>query len=149
MMFKKELKTEIQIHASASKVWQAITDFKNYEHWNPFIIKASGDLRENSVLNIVMRPPGQKAQPYRVRLTKIENGKQLHWLGHFLSTPGLIDGSHIFEILQNADGSVRLVHRESFQGVLVPFVWSTFLNTHLKAGFEELNHALKKYTEGQ
>jgi uncharacterized protein YndB with AHSA1/START domain len=33
----KELHTEIEIDASAERVWDILTDFASYPQWNPFI----------------------------------------------------------------------------------------------------------------
>ena len=144
----KELYTEIQINAPASEVWKALTDFSQYENWNPFIIKAQGELKLSAMLNITIRPPGKKAQNHRIRLLKVDPEKELRWLGHFLSIPGIIDGEHVFALGTNSDGSVRVIHREYFRGLLVPFVWPIFLNTHMRDGFEALNKSLKKLLEG-
>jgi hypothetical protein len=143
----KELYTEIQINAPLCDVWRALADFNHYEKWNPFITKAQGELKPNAMVNIVIRPPGKKAQNARVALLKVDPEKELRWLGHFLSIPGLIDGEHIFAIETSSDGSVRLIHREYFRGVLVPFVWPIFLNTHMREGFEAFNLSLKKLLE--
>ena len=143
----KELYTEIQINAPVSEVWKALTDFSQYENWNPFIIKAQGELKPNAILQIIVRPPGKKAQNYQIILLKVDPQKELRWLGHFLIS-GLMDGEHIFEIQTNSDGSVRLIHREYFRGLLVPFVWNIFLNTHMRDGFEALNMSLKALLEG-
>jgi uncharacterized membrane protein len=35
----KEIHTEIDIGAPVEKVWDLLTDFKNFELWNPFIRK--------------------------------------------------------------------------------------------------------------
>ena len=38
----KEILTEIDISASASKTWEILTDFKNFPQWNPFIRQIEG-----------------------------------------------------------------------------------------------------------
>jgi hypothetical protein len=101
------------------------------------------------MVQIIIRPPGKKTQKCRITLLKVAPEKELRWLGHFFSIPGLIDREHIFAIETNSDGSVRLIHREYFRGLLVPFVWNSFLNTHLRDGFEALNMCLKTLLEGK
>ncbi|VVB87011.1 Polyketide cyclase / dehydrase and lipid transport [uncultured archaeon] len=39
----KELRTEIEIQASADRVWQILTDFASFPEWNPFIRRAKGE----------------------------------------------------------------------------------------------------------
>ena len=38
----KELHSEIEIDASAERVWGILTDFASYPEWNPFIRRISG-----------------------------------------------------------------------------------------------------------
>jgi hypothetical protein len=42
----KEINTEIEINASAEKVWQLLTDFAAYPQWNPFIRSVNGKPEE-------------------------------------------------------------------------------------------------------
>lgn len=37
-----ELNTEIEIRASAERVWNALMDFDAYPKWNPFVREISG-----------------------------------------------------------------------------------------------------------
>ena len=39
---RKSSKTEIIIYASKEDVWTALTDFKNYPTWNPFVVRIEG-----------------------------------------------------------------------------------------------------------
>lgn len=142
----KEIYTQIEINSSPAVVWRILTDFASYPSWNPFIPSAEGELTEGALLRIKIRPPGKKAQDYSVRILKIEEPKEFRWLGHF-HMRGLIDGDHLFEINPVAENKLQLVQRESFSGLLVPLVWTSFLNTHLRRGFEELNQSLKNRAE--
>jgi len=38
----REVRTEIEIVASAPSVWRVLTGFELYPEWNPFIRKVSG-----------------------------------------------------------------------------------------------------------
>jgi hypothetical protein len=143
----KEIYTEIEIKSSPKVVWRILTDFANYPSWNPFITRAEGELREGALLRIEIKPPGRKAQDYRVKILKIEEAKEFRWLGHF-HVSGLIDGEHLFEINPVGKDKIHFVQREYFSGILVPLTWKSFLNTYLRQGFEELNQSLKKIAEG-
>ena len=39
----KQLQAEVEVQASAERVWEVLTDFATYPQWNPFIVKASGE----------------------------------------------------------------------------------------------------------
>jgi hypothetical protein len=142
----KEIHTRIAINSTPAVVWRILTDLSNYPAWNPFIPAAEGELVPGGTLRIKIRPPGRNAQDYRVRILEIEPERSLRWLGHF-HLPGLIDGDHVFEIHNTGTGTVDLVQRETFRGLLVPLTWKSFLNTHLRNGFEALNHSLKAFAE--
>jgi hypothetical protein len=142
----KEIFTRIEIKSSPEVVWRILTDFAGYPSWNSFIPSVEGELSEGALLRIKIKPPGGKAQDYRVRILRIQEAKEFRWLGHF-HMPGLIDGEHVFEIEPVAGNKIQLVQREYFSGILVPLVWKRFLNTHLRQGFEELNQGLKMRAE--
>ena len=40
----KELRSEIEIQASAEWVWHLLTDFAGFPRWNPFIRRAGGNV---------------------------------------------------------------------------------------------------------
>ena len=55
----KELRSEIEIQASAERVWQLLTDFPSFPQWNPFIRKANGTIRVEERLEVGFSLPGQ------------------------------------------------------------------------------------------
>jgi hypothetical protein len=70
--------------------------------------------------------------------------QELKWLGHLL-VPGVFDGEHHFLLSDLGDGATRFTQEEHFRGVLVPLTGN--LLTKTKAGFEQMNQALKERTE--
>jgi hypothetical protein len=71
--------------------------------------------------------------------------RRLRWLGHLL-VPGIFDGEHSFTIEPLDDGTVRLVQREDFRGVLVPML-ARSLDRRTLPAFERMNQALKQRAE--
>jgi len=45
-MAHKEIKTSIEISASPETIWKILTNFEDYENWNPFITKISGEKKK-------------------------------------------------------------------------------------------------------
>ncbi len=39
----KQLDNELEINASAERVWRLLTDFAQFPQWNPFIQRVSGE----------------------------------------------------------------------------------------------------------
>ena len=115
----KELRTEIEIQASAERVWQLLTDFPSFPQWNPFIRKASGNIRVGERLEVRLQPSGASAMTFRPTVLKVEPNREFRWLGHLL-IPGLFDGEHIFTIEPLGEGRVRFTQREVFTGCSSP-----------------------------
>ncbi|MGA2681728.1 MAG: hypothetical protein ABSF44_08020 [Candidatus Bathyarchaeia archaeon] len=45
MVFSKQLTSEILINSSAKRLWELITDFADFPGWNPFIRRATGEIK--------------------------------------------------------------------------------------------------------
>ena len=141
----RQISTEIEIDAPASRVWATLTEFGAYEQWNPFIRRVSGSLETGARLEVLMQHPEGRAMTFRPTLLTVETGRELRWLGRLL-VPGLFDGEHVFQIEPLDEGRVRLVHSETFSGLLVPLLWRG-LDSDTRAGFEDMNRALKRRVE--
>ena len=140
----KELRTQIEIQASHQRVWDTLTDFESYPLWNPFIQAIRGKLEVGEMLEVHITPPQGQKMVFRPTITHIEPGRSYSWLGKLL-LPRVFDGEHIFELDQD-DDRVTLVHRERFSGLLVGMLWKS-VDTNVRAGFEEMNGALKTRCE--
>ena len=141
----KELRSEIEIQASAERVWQLLTDFASFPQWNPFIRKASGNIQVGERLEVYIQPSGASGMTFRPTVLKAEPNRELRWLGHLLIS-GLFDGEHSFTIEPLGEGRVRFTQREVFTGLLVP-LFARGLDTDTRRGFEEMNQALKARAE--
>ncbi len=93
----KELRSQIEIQASAERVWQLLTDFASFPQWNPFIRRASGNVQVGKRLEVNIQPSGASGMTFRPTVLKAAPNRELRWLGRLL-IPGLFDGEHIFTI---------------------------------------------------
>jgi hypothetical protein len=141
----KELRTEIEIESTTERVWELLIDFARFPHWNPFIRRASGEIKAGAQLEVYLQPSGAAGMTFRPTILKVETNRELRWLGR-LMIPGLFDGEHIFTIEPLGTNRVRFVQREIFTGVLVP-LFARGLSTDTRRGFEEMNQALKARAE--
>jgi hypothetical protein len=141
----KQLRSEIDVHATPERVWQVLTDFAAYPQWNPFITRADGEARRGRRLTLRMQPAGGRATTFRPTVLEAAQGRQLRWLGRLL-VPGLFDGEHRFTIRPLGDGQVRLVQQEDFRGLLVPLLAGSLDRRTLPA-FVQMNQALKRRAE--
>jgi hypothetical protein len=141
----KELTTEIEIRARASRVWEILMDFAAYPSWNPFIKKIVGQPKAGSRLEVTMEPPGAKPMRFSPRVLAARPSRELAWKGKVFF-PGIFDGEHHFIIEPISTSAVRFVQRERFSGILVTFVWK-MLDTKTRKGFVAMNKALKSRAE--
>ena len=136
-----KIQTQINIKASAKTVWSILTDFEAYPEWNPFIRHLSGD---KSVGGRLKADIG--SMQFKPLVQVYEEEQAISWLGS-LFFKGLFDGLHSFQIVPVGEGSCKFVHREDFSGILVP-LFRKKLMTETKAGFEQMNKAIKSRAEG-
>jgi hypothetical protein len=141
----KELRTEIEIHAPAERVWQVLADFPAYPQWNPFIRYVHGEPRQGTTVGSCAQPSGAKPLTFKATILRAEPGRELCWCGR-LPIPGLFAGRHSFLIEPLGPDRVRFVHREEFTGLLVPLFMRWYL-ADARRGFTEMNEALKTRAE--
>ena len=77
----KELRSEIEIDAPAEQVWRVLTNFAAFPQWNPFIRKASGDIRVGASIEVRMQPSGARAMTFRPKVLNVEPNRELRWIG--------------------------------------------------------------------
>ena len=133
------LETRTEIDAPPDRVWAALTDFAAYPEWNPFIPRLEGSATSGSRLRVTIRPPGSRAMTLRPRVTISEPDRHFAWLGH-LGLPRVFDGEHEFILEPNGRGGTSFTQRETFRGLLVPFVGKVLERT--RRGFEAMNQSL-------
>lgn len=141
----REISTDVEINAPASRVWEILTELAEYPKWNPFIRRAGGNVREGAKLEIRIEPGDGSTMTFKPTVLRADAGKEFRWLGRLI-LPGLFDGEHIFQLSAMGSDGTRLVHREEFRGILVPLLWGS-LEAKTKKGFEAMNLALKQRAE--
>lgn len=141
----KKLDSEIEINASAERVWQLLTDFAKFPQWNPFIHRANGEATIGARLKVMTQPSGAQRSTTRPTVLKAEPNRELRWGQQFL-VRGLLDVEHIFTIKSIGANRVRFTQREIFTGLLVPFR-TRHHSADIRRGFREMNQALKLRAE--
>lgn len=136
-----ELRTEIEIDATAERVWAVLTDFDRFPEWNPFIRRIHGNAQVGSRLDVLLGASGTRAMRFRPIVKAVIPNRELRWLGR-LGLPRLFDGEHIFQIEPLGPMRSRFVQRERFRGLFVPLL-ARSLNRDARRGFEEMNRALR------
>lgn len=138
----KEIITSTTIQASPKTVWTILTDFNTYPAWNPFIKNIKGDASVGYKIDVTIQPPGGGKMRFAPVIQSKTEHRELTWLGRLIM-PGIFDGYHRFELIDNGNGTTKFVHSERFRGILVALM---DLSKTAK-GFELMNMKLKEVCE--
>lgn len=138
------MQTEIEIAGSPDRVWATLIDFPSYEVWNPFFKSASGEAVVGKRLKLTAHFEGGKVMKFQPIVKAAEPSKELRWLGRLL-LPGIFDGEHRFQLEALEGGRTKLLHSETFRGILVGMVSTDKFENDFKA----MNAALKQRVESQ
>ncbi len=134
------LHTEIPIRASSEIIWKTLVVSPSIPEE---IRNAIRDRKIGQNLSVPMSAGGRGAT-LTVKLLTVNPFREIRWKGFFW-IPGLFDGEHSFEILEEQEGMTRLVQRETFTGILLPFLSGTLSAT--KHEFEITNTGIRDTAE--
>lgn len=141
---KKDIRTEIEINASAEKVWRILSDFENFPKWNPFVIKVLGKPIVGEILKIQVQLPESRKLKFTPLVLKAEPNKELRWVG---TMPlNAFRGEHFYQIESLNENKVRFIHGEHFSGWMVGLIWA-MVGKATEKGYSIMNEALKKEAE--
>jgi hypothetical protein len=142
-----EIRTDVEIDASAERVWEVLRAFDRYPEWNP-TMRIGGRANPGAHLLVELRMPGMSPRQFRPTVTSVQRGPDVWafgWVGH-LWVEGLFDGEHSFRIEPIDDAHSRVVHAERFEGVLAGAIVRLY-GDRFREGFERMNAALKTRVE--
>src|ERR1041384_8235953 len=100
----RTMEAKIEIKASGSLVWRALTELEAYPEWNPYFVKAHGEVRPDTKLKLTMRPEGKDPIDFEPRVLEVDEGHRLVWRGRLIM-PGVFDGTHCM-VIESVPGGV-------------------------------------------
>jgi hypothetical protein len=136
----RDIYTEIDIEATPDKVWKLLADNPLYPQWNPYHVRVEGDLSEGERLFVEIHKPDGKRIETHPHVIRVRPGMELIWGG---GIPGVFVGEHVFLLEPLGKQSTRLIKKERFSGVAIPF---TDLDG-IGEGYRQMNEALKRRVE--
>lgn len=110
------VKAEVDVHASAHRVWEVLTDFAAYPIWNPYIYPAKGQLVPGETLDLTLH--GSKTTEYTFKVVAAKPNEELRWTGRMPNPT--IDRTLTFTIRETAPFRVHFTAEESFTGIMLP-----------------------------
>jgi hypothetical protein len=140
-----EIRTEIEIEASAGRVWKVLTDFAAYAEWNPLIPVASGEIKPGARLKFRARLWDGVALRLQPTVVVAEAGRELRWRDQLLF-PALFAAEHSLFIEPRGEQRVRFIHREVYSGFLRPLVLLIIASNNRRR-FSAMDRALKTRAE--
>jgi|SRR5690606_17867400 len=139
-----QLRTEIEINAPPTVVWEVLADRAAYQEWNPFITAFDGPLEEGKRVSIIVSPPDSSDFHFRPRVLKVIPNEELRWRGNLLFD-FLFSGEHYIKLSPVGQGRTRVAHGEDFGGFFLKFLLGHMGAT--QKGFVYMNEALKRRSE--
>ena len=142
----QEIKTEIEISAPASKVWEIITDINKWQDWSPIINASQGLSSVGSKLSITMigKEEGKDGPKYDPIITDLNEPNYFRWRAHMIA--GFIFTNYKTFELENTSTGTRLIHTESFKGLLAP-IFCGQMEQGVPPMLNSMNEALKLLAE--
>jgi hypothetical protein len=140
----RSIVTVVDINAPGDRVWQVLTDLNDYRDWNPFLTSASGTVAPGGRITITAKV-GNRTITFHPRISTVEPGKKLAWVGRLLSAE-FFQGEHQFEVIEIDQSRTRVIQSEHFKGILVAVLWRRS-SAALLEGFRAMNEALKRRCE--
>ena len=115
-VFSMSCTVEVNIRASAARVWRALTDAKEFGRWNSTVTKIDGEIAEGRRLRIHV--PGT-ARTFTPLVTGVVPNERMTWTG---GVAPLFKGVRTFELRAQPDGSTDFVMSERFAGLMLALV---------------------------
>lgn len=139
-----QLRTEIEIDAPPSRVWDVLVRFAEYPDWNPHLISVDGELTVGARLTLAHTSSDGSEWKQRATVVTVEAPHCLRYRSKFL-VRRLFDGEHYFELIALDGGRTRLIQGEDLRGALVQHMGQRL--TAMARGFVGMNEALKRRVE--
>jgi hypothetical protein len=135
----------VEINAPRELAWKILVDLAQYPRWNPFTVKADGDLAVGKAIDLHVNMPKRGDRIQTEIVEKIDAPHCLSW-GMTLGISPLLSAlrEQKLEILSNE--RCRYTTSDRFSGLLSPLVYFLFYDD-VHGGFNRVAHALKKRAE--
>ena len=107
---------EVNIRVKPERVWNLLTDTKDFPRWNSTVSSLEGQIREGERLRL--RVPGTD-RVFTPRVSGVVPCERMIWTGGFAP---LFKGVRKFELRRCSDGSTDFAMEERFSGLMLPLV---------------------------
>ena len=114
--FVMACRVEINIQATADRIWRLLTDAADFPHWNSTVTSIEGEIREGGHLRVHV--PGT-TRTFAPTVSGVVRDSRMVWTGGFAP---VFKGVRTFTLRPRNGGSTDFVMEERFSGVMLPLV---------------------------
>jgi hypothetical protein len=139
-----DIDTTIDIQSPPERIWELLTAFRLYDHWNPMIPKAEGVAVEQGVLVMVIKLPEVGEFTLKPVIVRLASNREITWKSR-LRVPGILAWEHSF-LIEPAGDRIRLHQKLRFSGILAP-LFVLVMKRFLEPAAAQLNSSLRKWGE--
>ena len=141
---QRAVEHRIGVQAPAEVVWEVVSDFESWAHWNPLYRRAEGVMKVGSTLVLEQHLPGQPPTVIQPIVQDWVPYEQLHWRSSRLG--GFVTAIRYLEIETMGPANATFSNGELFMGMLLRFV-SRDERRLLKAAFTQMGEAVRDRAE--
>ncbi|MDH3326951.1 MAG: SRPBCC domain-containing protein [Gammaproteobacteria bacterium] len=138
--FEKYIYTEITINTPVEAVWAVLVNNQDYPNWNPYHVRVEGQLKKGEKLFVKIHKPNGAKVEIEPHVMRIYPFKELTWGG---GIKGIFFGEHVFLLEAIDANTTRLIQKEEFSGIAIPFA----ALEAIEEGYTQMNEALKQKLE--
>ncbi len=114
-LFRLEYSHTINIKADSKRVWQLLTDHRDYSEWNSTINTFKGEFIQGNTIEMTV--PEIEGKVFRAKVKEIVPYRWMLWTN---GSPVTLKGKRSYQLSEQSNGSTTLMVKESFSGLLVP-----------------------------
>jgi hypothetical protein len=130
---------EVNIRASATIIWDLLTNSEGFPSWNSTVSRIEGQIREGELLRLHV--PGTE-RTFTPRVSAVVPNERMTWSGGIAP---LFKGVRTFVLRRLNDQSTDFLMQERFSGLMLPLVKSSMPD--FVPVFERYGNDLKRAAE--
>lgn len=141
---QRAVEHRIGVQAPAEVVWEVVSEFESWTHWNPLYRRAEGELKIGKALVLEQHLPGEAPRVIQPIVQDWVPYEQLHWRSTRVG--GFVTAIRYLEIENMGPANATFSNGELFMGMLVRLV-SRDERRRLKAAFTAMGEAVRDRAE--
>lgn len=141
---KRAVEHRIGVQAPAEIVWEVVSEFETWTHWNPLYRKAEGQMKIGTALVLEQHLPGEPPRVIQPIVQDWVPYEQLHWRSSRMG--GFVTAIRYLEIETMGPANSTFSNGELFMGMLLRFVGRDE-RRKLRAAFAAMGEAVRDRAE--